>query len=764
MNPFPGLRPFREDEATLFFGREKQVGTVLAKLARSHFVSVVGTSGSGKSSLVNCGLLPALDRGELPGAGKVWSKVQFRPANDPIGALARALAHEGVLPEREHPFPLAELIESTLRMSRRGLMDVWHQARFPPEASLLIVCDQFEELFRFRGVSTPAGGNCEITEDDRAFVNLLLEIRAHADLPIYVTITMRSDFLGETTQFPGLPEAIDSGQYLVPRMTRDERRAAVEGPIRLAGATISPVLLTRLVNDVGDNPDQLSILQHALNRTWAQWEKDGATGELDLSHYEKIGTMARALNAHAEKAYGQLANDRQREICAKMFKALTDKSTNLNGVRRPTTVETLLKLTGAAMPELEAVMAVFRKRSRSFLMPPENEPLTPKTVVDISHESLMRVWDRLRDWSDAEAQDATSYRRLVWTAELYLKGKANLWRGRDLVGARLLRKTATRDWAERYAPGYDRTMDFLDKSERRQRGIQSAVTGAIALVVLGGVGFMAQRVSESRRELQQKVNTQGAIIDLAQAAVEKPAAQGRPAQAVRADLNARFDALEAITVISQDESAPPEERSKITIEYSPKHGESAGLRVALEKLGFTIAPDASDAKSPRLPNCLWYDDQLPEELVKLIAYTVIGAGYDLVGIQPRAGLSGKSRVRINYSYHLQAEPPFTTATIGEAAALPVLRRKLAKAEENVIGSITEISEDGLHGVITLDDGRGPIRFDHQPGGRRLAVGDKVKLTVFVANTGAYAEWVTLLPPPPPTDTAPTATSTNEKGP
>ena len=110
---------------------------------------------------------------------------------------------------------------------------------------------------------------------------------------------MRSDFLGDCTQLPGLAETINAGQYLVPRMTRDERRAAIVGPVGVSGAEVSPVLLTRLVNDVGDNPDQLSILQHALNRTWARWQNEGGgKGPLDLAHYEAIGTMAHALDQH----------------------------------------------------------------------------------------------------------------------------------------------------------------------------------------------------------------------------------------------------------------------------------------------------------------------------------------------------------------------------------------------------------------------------------------------------------------------------------
>src|SRR5262249_34016296 len=146
-----------------------------------------------------------------------------------------------------------------------------------------------------------------------AFVNLLVEAAASPHR-IHVVITMRSDFLGDCAQFFGLPEAINRGQYLVPRMSRDERRSAIAGPVAVAGGEISPILLTRLVNDVGDNPDQLSILQHALNRTWAEWQRQGGMGAMDLGHYEAIGTMTHALDYHAEKAYGELTGEQQKAV------------------------------------------------------------------------------------------------------------------------------------------------------------------------------------------------------------------------------------------------------------------------------------------------------------------------------------------------------------------------------------------------------------------------------------------------------------------
>ena len=340
-NPFPGLRPFREDEDYLFFGRERQVDAMVTTLAATHVLAVVGTSGSGKSSLVNCGLRPALHRGLLARAGTAWRMAQFRPSSNSLRAMARALAHDGVLFRGYEAgrVPLAEMIETTVRMSKLGLIDIYEQARLGAQVNVLVVVDQFEELFRYRqlGAATP-GHRAGISEDAIAFVNVLLEGREQATCPIYVVLTMRSDFLGDCAQFPGLAEAINAGQYLVPRLTRDERRAAISGPMGVGGAEIAPVLLTRLVNDVGDNPDQLSILQHALNRTWARWQiESGGTGPLDLTHYDAIGTMAHALDQHAEQAYAALGTVRQREICEKLFKALTDKATAPEGydVRPP---------------------------------------------------------------------------------------------------------------------------------------------------------------------------------------------------------------------------------------------------------------------------------------------------------------------------------------------------------------------------------------------------------------------------------------------
>jgi uncharacterized RDD family membrane protein YckC len=469
-NPFPGLRPFQEEEEHLFFGRERQVDNMVNKLAKSHFLAVVGTSGSGKSSLVNCGLRPALHRGLMTSAGPNWRMAQFRPGNDPLRALTRALSADDVLYSGyKGDIPLEEIVDTHLRLSKRGLIEIFRKARVPEPANLLIVADQFEELFRYRHMGASyRKSQYGAGEDAVAFVNLLLEVPAQLASRIYVVLTMRSDFLGDCSQFEGLPEAINEGQYLVPRLTREERRAAIAGPIGAGGADTSPVLLTRLVNDVGDNPDQLSILQHALNRTWAYWEHQRqAEGALSLPDYEAIGTMAHALDWHAEKAYGELTGERQQKICRKIFQALTDKGTDARGIRRPTSLKTLCAIAGASQEEMTAVINVFRKPSRSFLMPPLPEVLEPDTVVDVSHESLMRVWERLKKWADEEARSVRMYRRLAETATLHAAGGAGLWGDPDLQLALDWQRNAEPNaaWAELYQGDFTSAMAFLEKSK-----------------------------------------------------------------------------------------------------------------------------------------------------------------------------------------------------------------------------------------------------------------------------------------------------------
>lgn len=536
-NPFPGLRSFEPEEDHLFFGREKEIDELLRRLRSTRFLSVVGTSGSGKSSLVRCGLIPALYSGFMVKAGSNWRVAKFRPSEDPIGHLAAALDAPDVLGAKgELASTNRILLEAALRRGNLGLVEAVRQARIPSHDNVLVVVDQFEELFRFR-----RSRHIENSRDEAvAFVKLLLEAARQESLPVYVVLTMRSDFIGDCMDFPGLPEAINAGQYLVPRMTRDELRSAISGPVAVGGGEIAPRLVLRLLNDLGEDQDQLPVLQHALMRTWDQWARLPPDKQpIDIADYEAIGTLQHALSRHAEEAYEETGSDFRRKIAERIFKALTDTFSDARGVRRPTSVQELAAISEVPESDVIPIIEIFRLPGRTFLMPPAPVPLDSNSVIDISHESLMRCWTRLIAWAEEEKTSAELYARLSQAAAWFEEGKGGLWRNPELeLGLQWKRQNRpTAAWAQRYDESFERALQFLDRSstererfiarreEERKRELRQAqwAAGVLAalLVIAGTLAYVARK--ENARAEENLQLAQNAVNEMLSSAGRKQA-------------------------------------------------------------------------------------------------------------------------------------------------------------------------------------------------------------------------------------------------
>ena len=534
-NPFPGLRPFEADEDHLFFGRERQVDELLRRLRFNRFLAVVGTSGCGKSSLIRCGLIPSLHGGLMVKAGSSWRITVMRPGEDPLGHLAEALAVPEVIGVTDGPLATTSrvLVDAALRRGKRGLIDAVRQAHVPHGDNILVVVDQFEELFRFqRSRQVPAA-----RDEAVAFVKLLLEASSQAEVPVYVVLTMRSDFIGECMEYPGLPEALNAGQYLVPRMTRDELGSAITGPVAVAGAEIAPRLVQRLLNEMGTDQDQLPVLQHALMRTWEHWtERPTPRGPVDLEDYDGVGDMRHALSRHAEEAFQDAAGGRGALVAERMFRALTDVVSDPRGVRRPCALGELAAIADAPEADVAQVVEVFRKPGRSFLMPPAPVPLDSGVIVDLSHESLMRCWTRLQGWARDERASAEVYLRLTRAAKWHEDGTAGLWRDPELgLGLKWRAEhRPTPAWARRYDDGFERAMGFLDASERERDRLVAerraerrrqwrrlqwvAAALALLLVATGITAYVARRESARARAENARAEEN---LRLARAAVDE---------------------------------------------------------------------------------------------------------------------------------------------------------------------------------------------------------------------------------------------------
>ena len=519
-SPYPGLRPFDQSESHLFFGRDEQTNEILRRLGAHRFVAVVGTSGCGKSSLVKAGVLPALHAGRLAPQGSQWLIATMRPGNQPIRNLAEALSQAGAVAPVESLSNIGEidLTEAVLRRSSLGLVqstqDALRHRESHDQFSLLVLVDQFEELFRYDRETS--GGEAT------AFVQLLLEAGRDAGVPVHVAITMRSDFFGDCAQFSGLPEQINECQYLVPRMNRLERRAAITGPAEVFGAEISHRLLNRLINDVGDDPDQLPVLQHALSMTWRNWAGT-ESGLIDLEHYEAIGGLQHALSMHADEAFAELKSvgpDAQRQAGV-LFKCITEKGPDNRGIRRPLQLERIAKIAEVDWTEMAKVVEVFRRPDRSFLMPSSERELQPNSPIDISHESLMRKWDRLKAWVEIEATHAQLFVRFSETVRLFDNNYslAVLSRGELSTALRWQsEQRPNRAWASLYGDDFNSVMQLIDWSEysyrredekrlrlqeetiraARRFARHSLCAAVLLLLLLASVGWLTVRISKEK--------------------------------------------------------------------------------------------------------------------------------------------------------------------------------------------------------------------------------------------------------------------------
>jgi energy-coupling factor transporter ATP-binding protein EcfA2 len=525
LNPFPGLRPFGMEESHLFFGREGQSEEVLLKLSQNKFVAVIGASGTGKSSLIYCGLVPILYGGFIATAGSQWKIIATRPGSGPIDNLAESIVKSTATNESaEFKKQQKGFYGAMLRRSSLGLIEALRQIPNPNGENILLLVDQFEELFRYR---TSRKG-LESLNESGAYVKLLVEIVTQSELPVFVVLTMRSDFIGECSNYQELTSLINRSNYLIPQMTRNDFNDAIHGPVAVGGATIEPALVHELLNDVGDNPDQLPILQHAMMRTWNYWlnnsDRDKA---LSISDYEAIGKMEKALSEHANEAFDEL-NDEGKRICEVLFKTITEKGTDNRGVRRPTRLEDIAHIAQTNVKEVVIVIDKFRSHGRSFITPSAEVTLSPDSIIDLSHESLMRIWNRLKVWVDEESAAVQMYLRLSEASSLYQHGQSGLWRPPDLqIALNWERKQKpTLVWAQRHNPAFERAMVFLRSSEKdyeaeeinklklqkralRRSRLIAVVLGAAAMISLY-MWFLSQ-MQKNEAEKQKKVATKNSI-------------------------------------------------------------------------------------------------------------------------------------------------------------------------------------------------------------------------------------------------------------
>lgn len=396
-NPYKGLRAFREGDADDFFGRDDLIRRLQGRMnlenGGQRFLAVVGPSGSGKSSVVKAGLIPSLRQGALPDSDD-WFVTEMYPSSQPMAELEAALLRVAINPP--------ESLIHQLEEDERGLMRALK--RILPaddDTELVLIIDQFEELFT----------QVEIEKARLHFLNSLRTALEDPKSRLRVIVTIRADFYDRPLQYEALGELMRRQTEVVLPLSTADLQSAILGPVDRVGVTMEPGLAQSIIDDVGEQPGTLPLLQYALTELFER-----RTGRLlTLQAYTDIGGVTGALARRADELYRNFT-PQQQEAARQLFLRLVTLGEGTEDTRRR-----VRRVELGTDPHLDEVIGTF---GQYRLLTFDRDPVTRGPTVEVAHEALIRTWERLREWIADSREDLRVQRRLTAaTAEWLTSGR-----------------------------------------------------------------------------------------------------------------------------------------------------------------------------------------------------------------------------------------------------------------------------------------------------------------------------------------------------
>lgn len=384
-NPYKGLRAFSEADASDFYGRETISRELVARVAHERFVAVVGPSGSGKSSLVFAGLLPALRQGALPGS-ESWCIVEMKPGERPLEELEATLLRVAVNP----PTSLMDQLEA----DDRGLCRAVKRVLAGDTSELVLVVDQLEELFTL----------VHQEEWRSQFLTLLERAVSDRGSRLRVVVTLRADFYDRPLHYRDFAELLRDRVLAVSPLAPEELERAIAAPAASVDVSLEQGLLAEIVADVVDEPGTLPLLQYALTELFEQCNGT----ELTRSSYRAIGGVLAALAARADELYAGLT-ETGRAAARQFFLQLVAVGEGEANTRRSVDLATLTSLDLDQEALTECIDVFGAARLLSF----NRDPTTGASTVEIVHEALLTEWARLHEWIEAAREDVRMHRQLT---------------------------------------------------------------------------------------------------------------------------------------------------------------------------------------------------------------------------------------------------------------------------------------------------------------------------------------------------------------
>lgn len=488
-NPYKGLRAFGEGDSRDFFGREHLIDRLMAAVAESRFVAVVGPSGSGKSSTVRAGVIPRLRAvGERsPTAGRPFVTTMV-PGSNPFAELERALTR------------VSARSPSAPASSAAGLARCLQEI-LPGDSGLILVVDQFEELFT------------SVDRDQRdAFLGAVRELVDDPSARLRVVITIRADFYDRPLQHPTVGPLVRDHSVAVTPLEAAELEAAITRPARRLGVDFEPPLVAELVADAARNPNTLPMLQFALTELFER-RRDHV---IRAAEYEAMGGLSGIIASRADALYTDLPAD-QHDGVRRLFGQLVVVGDGPEETRRRARVDELPNVP-------DAIVDVY---ARARLLTIDRDPVSRVPTVEVAHEALIRNWPRLREWLDEDRDALRTLRHLNAAAHSWdERGRDadELYRGARLAGALELkthRDELVTDVAEEFVAASTEAsvadVRRARRTTRRLRGLLAATAVGLVLALVAGAVAISRSRTAAERSREAELTT---VIAAANEAVE----------------------------------------------------------------------------------------------------------------------------------------------------------------------------------------------------------------------------------------------------
>ena len=391
--PYRGLEPFEKEQTEFFFGRKQVIEDIWRTLDQDNFVAVIGASGSGKSSVVRAGLVPWLEVGD-------WQVLKpMKPGTSPLAKLATTFEH--LFSSNRQQKQLHEFIYS----DSEGLRQLAKQV--PGSARLLLVVDQFEEMFTLSRV-----------EERQRFIELLTQVSEEPHPRLAIVITMRADFLEPCLQYPILTQLIQNQAIFMPPLMGADLEQAIAEPAKRMGYSFESGLLGEVLQDLGQEQGCLPLLQFALLELWEK--RDQKKHQLNRLAYQEMDGVLGALERHAEKIYQQLSpteQDSAKQLCLKLLRT----GVEMKDTRQRQPKQKLLELAANDLEQQQTFEATLQELIDGRLLVAGEE--NGEIWIDLAHEALMEIWQRFKVWR----QDNRDLRWLVARVEDNFKN----WKNHD---------------------------------------------------------------------------------------------------------------------------------------------------------------------------------------------------------------------------------------------------------------------------------------------------------------------------------------------